>query len=236
MLIRSVKHLWHRELAGDPETHAWVLSLYRAGEFHPQTDADYFPADAADSPELRASIERHAADEARHVKIYDRAIARLGQPRTEFEGLDVFNVAIRTYTGVDFSTQGVTARDAVADRLANFLAHAYFLEMRISHSLEFHLEACERLGRSEVARAIHTVHADEERHTSYTLEAVKELLPAARAAEVLEVHRRGEARANLAFSARQVRSFLARFKSSRSHAFVYRASASMMEAGLVALS
>jgi hypothetical protein len=236
MLVRRVKEMWHEELVADPETHAWVLSLYRAGEFHPETVDDYFPVDAASSPELRASIARHAKDERRHVRIYDRAIARLGQPRSELLGLDVFNVAIREHTKVDFSTRGVAGRDERDERLAHFLAHAYFLETRISRSLEYHLDACERAGRADVGRVVAAVHADEERHTSYTLEAVKELLPKAKANEVLATHRRGEARANLAFSARQVRAFLARFATTRSHAFVYRVSARMMEAGLVALS
>jgi hypothetical protein len=236
MVRAGVKQLWHRDLVSDPETHAWVLSLYRAGEFHPQASSDYFPAHAADSAELRASIERHAADEIRHVKIYDRAIAKLERPRTDFEGLDVFNISIREHTRVDFSTEGVTERDAVRERLAHFLAHAHYLELRISRSLDLHLEACERAGRAEVARAVLAVHADEERHTTYTKDAVSDLLPARRAREVLAVHRRGEAMANLAFSARQVRSFLARFETRRSHAFVYRISAGMMEAGLAALS
>jgi hypothetical protein len=235
MVISRIKKTWHDDLVRDPETHAWVLSLYRAGEFHPQASDDYFPAWAAESAELRASIERHASDEIRHVKIYDRAIERLGQTRTEIEGLDVFNVAIREHTKVDFRATREMSRDTVRERLAHFLAHAHFLETRISQSLDYHLEACERSGRTEVARVVAAVHVDEERHTSYTLAAVKDLLPASEAARVLAVHRQGEARANLAFSARQVRSFLRRFRTSRSHALVYRVSAKMMEASLAAL-
>ena len=34
MLVRAVKRAWHRDLVSGPQTHAWVLSLYRAGEFH----------------------------------------------------------------------------------------------------------------------------------------------------------------------------------------------------------
>jgi hypothetical protein len=238
MLVRVVKQAWHRDLVSHPETHAWVLSLYRAGELHPQTVDDYFPSWAADSDELRAQMERHASDEARHVKMYERAIARLGTRRTDFEGLDVFNVAIRSETRADFRVQDTPDGDARREKLAHFLAHAHFLERRIARSLEYHLEACERAGRSDVARVVSVVHADEGRHTSYTLEAVRDLVPAARAAEIVEVHRRGEERANLLFSARQVRSFLASFShhASFSHTLVYRISAMMMEAARDAIS
>lgn len=232
MIVRAVKEAWHRDMVAHPETHAWVLSLYRAGELHPQTVDDYFPAWAADSADLRAAMERHAGDEVRHVRMYDRAIRRLGFPRTDFEGLDVFNVAIRHETRADFRVNGAAGADARREKLAHFLAHAHFLEQRIARSLEYHLDACERAGRADVARVVSAVHADEERHTSYTLEAVRDLLPAAQAAAVVEVHRRGEARANLSFSARQVRTFLATFArhASVSHALVYRVSAAIMEA------
>jgi hypothetical protein len=238
MLVRALKNTWHRDLVAHPDTHAWVLSLYRAGELHPQTVDDYFPSWAADSGELRAAMERHAQDEGRHVKMYDRAIARLGEARTDFEGLDVFNVVIREETRADFRADQALPADRRREKLAHFLAHAHFLERRIARSLEYHLEACVRAGRSDVARVVSVVHADEERHTSYTLDAVRDLLPYARAARVIEVHRRGEARANLRFSARQVRSFLASFagKASLSHETLYRVCARMMEGALDAVS
>lgn len=232
MLTDRIKELWHGDLVSSPETHAWVLSLYRAGELHPQTVDDYFPLAAAESPDLRAQMERHAADEERHVKMYERAIGKLGQPVTPFEGLDVFNVVIRAETRASFATRGVERPDLRRERLAHFLAHAHFLERRITRSLEYHLEACERAGLRAVAAVVGQVHADEARHTSYTHEAVYDLVPRASAADLLELHRRGEARANLRFSARQVRSFLSRFGSStrRTHTLVYRACAQMMEA------
>ena len=95
MLVRAVKRAWHRDLVSRPQTHAWVLSLYRAGEFHPQTVSDYFPLAAAEDETLRASMDRHCKDEQRHVKLYDRALATLGEPLIPFEGSDVFNVVIR---------------------------------------------------------------------------------------------------------------------------------------------
>lgn len=234
MAASALKRTWHRDLVAHPETHAWVLSLYRAGELHPQTVDDYFPSWAADSEELRAKIVRHAADEARHVKMYDGAIAMLETPRTDFQGLDVFNVAIRSETGVDFRVGESPREDADSrrEKVAHFLAHAHFLERRIARSLEYHLEACERAGRRTVARVVSAVHADEVRHTSYTLAAVRDLLPRQAAENVIDVHCRGEARANLSFSARQVRSFLRTFSrhASVSHTLLYRISATMMEA------
>lgn len=237
MLVDTIKQLWHDDLCARPDMHAWVLSLYRAGELHPQTVDDYFPVAAAESEALAASMARHAADEARHVKIYDKAIERLGQPRTEFDGLDVFNVVIRRETAATFQTRGVDDADLRRARLAHFLAHAHYLEMRITRSLEYHMEACERAGARDVGRAVAAVHADEARHQSYTLAAVHDLLPAAQAARVLAIHREGERRANLRFSARQVQRFLARFgRDTRlSHALVYRVSARLMEAASHAL-
>lgn len=237
MLVDAVKHLWHRDLVARPDTHAWVLSLYRAGEVHPQTVDDYFPLAAAEDESLRASMARHSSDEARHVKLYDRAIAKLGEARTEFDGLDVFNVVIRTETAASFALEGSEGADLRRERLAHFLAHAHFLEKRIARSVEYHLEACERAHRIEVARAVFAVHADEERHMTYTLDAVRNLLPRRRAERVIATHRRGEARANLRFSARQVKAFLDRFgKDTKiSHAVVFRTCAGMMEAARAAL-
>ena len=78
-LVHRVKRAWHRQLASQPETHAWVLNLYRAGERHPQTVLDYFPLEFAPSPELAEKLRRHRADEQRHTSMYARAIAELGQ-------------------------------------------------------------------------------------------------------------------------------------------------------------
>jgi hypothetical protein len=237
MLVRAVKQTWHRDLAAHPDTHAWVLSLYRAGELHPQTVSDYFPSHAAPSKELRASMEIHASDEERHVRMYDGAIAKLDRERSEPSGLDVFNVAIRADTDATFTIDDEMNADTKTGRLAHFLAHAHFLERRIATSLEYHVEACEHAGRRDIARIVETVRSDEEHHASYTLEAVCDLLPRARANEIIELHRRGEARANLRFSARQVRSFLRSFagRASVSHALLYRACASMMEAARAAI-
>jgi hypothetical protein len=237
MFVRAVKRAWHRDLVSRPGTHAWVLSLYRAGEFHPQTVSDYFPIAAAESPSLKAAMERHCRDEQRHVKLYDRAVAALGEELVPFEGGDVFNVVIRSETNATFETATAKSADQRRERLAHFLAHAHFLELRISHSLDLHLEACASAGMPEIEALVQAVHHDEHRHTSYTLEAVRELLPKARAERVLDVHRRGEARANLKFSARQVRHFCSTFAHTAevSHTLLYRACAAMMENAHAAL-
>jgi hypothetical protein len=237
MLVDGVKEMWHRDLVDRPDTHAWVLSLYRAGELHPQTVDDYFPLAAAEDATLRDEMARHAADEVKHVKIYDRAITKLGETRTEAEGLDVFNVVIRRETNASFAMTAELTDDARRERLAHFLAHAHFLEKRIARSLGYHLDACDRAKRTDVMRAVGAVHADEGRHTRYTLAGVHDLLPRARAERVIETHRRGERRANLRFSARQVRGFLERFgaHTKLSHAVIYRTCAAMMEAGRAAI-
>ncbi len=235
MLVRAVKRAWHRDLVSRPATHAWVLSLYRAGEFHPQTVSDYFPIAAAEDETLRASMDRHCKDEQRHVKLYDRALAALGEPLIPFEGSDVFNVVIRAETKATFETAAQMDPDERRARLAHFLAHAHFLELRITQSLDYHLEACAQAGQTEVGRLVQGVHHDEARHTGYTLDAVHDLLPGARAREVLEIHRRGEARANLKFSARQVRKFFSAFRTQVPNAVLYRVCASIMENAHAAL-
>jgi len=232
--VASVKRAWHRELVSRPETHAWVLSLYRAGERHPETVLDYFPAEHAPSLELAAQLRRHRADESAHTRLYERAIAELEQPLEDHQGLDVFNNAIRAATPISFAIDERTTEQDRTLRLAHFLAHAFFLEQRIAQSLEYHLEACAPLGRSSVARVVERVHADELRHTSYTREAVNTLLGKRRAAEVLALHRIAEERANRAFSARQVRRFLDRFPHAgrKRERLLYAAGALIMAGGL----
>jgi hypothetical protein len=207
-MFDPVKRMWHRDLVAHPATHAWVLNLYRAGERHPQTVGDYFPADLAPSPELAALLRRHEADERRHEKMYARAVARMGEPLVDAQGTDVFNVVIRACTPVRFDVSADDAPAVRRTRIAHFLAHAHHLERRIARSLEYHLEACEASRRSGPATVVAAVLGDEVRHVEYTREWVFELLPRREARDVLETHRAAEARANLRFSALQVRHYL----------------------------
>lgn len=234
VFVRDVKRAWHRDLASRPETHAWVLSLYRAGERHPQTVLDYFPLEHAPSSELAEKMRRHRADEVRHTRLYERAIQGLGQPLTEHTGLDVFNNAIRAATPTSFAIDGDTPLAERVRRLSHFLSHAHFLETRIAQSLEYHLEACASSGAGAVEAVVQVVYADELRHTGYTVNAVRELVGAAEARRVLALHRAAEARANRTFSARQVRRFLSHFPAvgRKRDRLLYAAGALLMQGGL----
>jgi hypothetical protein len=234
VFVRNLKRAWHLDLASRPDTHAWVLNLYRAGERHPQTVLDYFPLEHAPSADLAEKMRRHRADEVRHTLMYERAIGELGGSVEEHTGLDVFNNAIRAATPTSFAISADTPMNERARRLAHFLAHAYFLESRIAQSLEYHLEACAANGATRVSAVVDKVYSDELRHTSYTVDAVRALLGAREGSAVLALHRRAEARANRAFSARQVRAFLRRFPDvgRGRDRLLYAAGALLMQGGL----
>jgi hypothetical protein len=227
---RLIKRRWHDELVRHPRTHAWVLNLYRAGERHPETVDDYFPVDLAPAP-LAERMARHRDEEAMHARLYARAVEKLGEPIEDFVGEDVFNEAIRAHTPARFAIDDGDDNAVRTEKLAHFLAHAHFLEARIARSLEFHVDACARAGRHEVARIVGVVLDDEREHARYTREAVFTLLPENRAHAVLDVHARGELRANLAFSARQVRAHLARHATPSR--MLWSTCARMMEAAVV---
>ena len=163
--------------------------------------------------------------------MYEKAILRMGHQVVELRGASVYNEVIRTCTDASFRIEPSDDRDAVRTKIANFCAHAHFLELRIARSLEFHLDACMRAGRDAIAKTVESVLADEERHQRYTLAAVHELVDGRTAGAILDVHRRGERRANLEFSQRQVRAFLDRFPraSPRRTMLAYRVCAGLME-------
>jgi hypothetical protein len=232
-ITNSVKLRWHLDLASHPETHAWVLNLYRAGERYPDTVCDYFPHAHAPWPQLAEDMRLHQGDERRHVVLYGKAIAALGQQVLELDGLDVFNEVIRRHTPASFAVEGEAPPEERRLRLAHFLMHAHHLERRVQRSLEYHLEACARLRRDEVIGAVEKVHSDEERHVRYTLAACRELLRNTEYDNVLQLHERAEAAADRAFSARQVRTFLRDYGRcvKWSHRVLYAGCALLMEAG-----
>ncbi len=219
MLDLGIKKVLHRDLVGHPATHAWVLNLYRAGERHPELVTDYFPIQHAPWPELAENLARHRSDEQRHVRMYTSAILRLGEPVCEMEGQDVFNEVIRSFTPISFRIFDDDEEGDKRDKLAQFLAHAHFLEKRIHRSLLIHVDACEWAKRLAVAAVVAKVLEDEDRHVRYTREGVSALVTRARATEILEIHRRAEARANLTFSEIHMRYYLrsgtGRFKPGR---------------------
>lgn len=228
MIVDRIKLQWHLDLASTPETHAWVLNLYRAGERYPDTVSDYFPHRWA-PPWLAEDMRLHQGDERRHVTLYSRAIHSLGQEVVELDGHDVFNQVIRDHTPEGFSADEANAEEKRL-RLAHFLMHAHHLEKRVQRSLEYHLEACARLDRKEALFAVEKVHSDEARHVRYTLAAARELLCNTEYDKILHCHREAEAAADRAFSARQVRAFLRRFSVKWSHRLIYAGCALLMDA------
>ena len=233
LLERAGKIRLHAQIAADPRAHAWTLSLYRAGERHPETVGDYFPCERARErwPELAASMKRHAGDERGHAALYAKAIERMGEQVLEIDDRDVFNVVIRRHTRATWQIEEGDDADTARLKLAHFLAHAHFLEKRVTRSLRYHAEGGARAGRSEVLATVERVLADEERHVAYTREAVLELTTGAEREEVLRVHAEGEARADRAFSARQLRAFLAQHAAAipRAERLFYALSAFVME-------
>jgi hypothetical protein len=209
-LVDALKLRWHLDLASHPATHAWVLNLYRAGEKHPETVDDYFPwRHALDRwPELAQQLKRHAGDERKHVALYSRAIETIGEEVVELEGLDVFNRAIRAHTPISWAIREDDSPERKRLQISNFLAHAHHLEKRIARSLDYHLEACARLGKHDVAEQVHRVHADEGRHVSYSWEALREITTFAERERIIALHAEAEAKADRSFSARQVKVFL----------------------------
>ncbi len=232
-LERAGKVRLHAQLASDPRAHAWTLSLYRAGEKHPETVSDYFPCERAKErwPELAASMKRHAGDERGHAALYAKAIERMGERVLEIDDGDVFNVVIRQHTRASWRIDEADDMDAVRLKLAHFLAHAHHLEKRISGSLRFHHEGCVRAGRDDVRATVERVLADEERHVSYTREAAIELTTHREREDVMRAHAEGESRADRAFSARQLRTLLAQHGGSLplGDRIFYAASAFVME-------
>lgn len=229
--VDRVKIALHRDLASDPETHGWVLNLYRAGEQHPERVGDYFPHMHAPCPELAKQLRRHAGDERRHTVLYGKVIEAMGQPLLELGGEDVFNEVIRSRTPLSFAIREEDSPDRKRLRVAHFLAHAHFLERRVQRSLDYHLEACAQLGKREVGSVVSAIHADEARHVRSTREACEALLTRAELATVLTIHAEAEELANRAFSAHQMRRLLrlygARF--SKTHRAIYRLSLLLLE-------
>jgi len=231
-LIGSIKGRFHTDLVANPVIHGWVLNLYRAGERYPQRVCDYFQSDFAPNAELASQLRRHAAEEDKHVHLFSHALQSLNQAVVEVDVGDVFNEVIRSFTPGTFH---IVVHDSPAVRrrkLANFLAHAHHLEKRVARSFAYHIDACERAGRGEVAAMVARAKHDEDGHVHYTRRAVFDLLTRREANDVMEVHRRAEARANLIFSQRQVREFLRRFAAEipKRRQWLFRVCATIMEA------
>lgn len=203
-VIDRMKLAWHLDLVAEPVTHGWILNLYRAGEQHPQTVDDYFPAEHAPWPELASDLRRHAADERKHTALYTRAIEAMGQPVLELDADNVFNAVIRAHTPLRWAITPSDDAEACRRKLAHFMAHAHHLELKVARSLEYHAEACARRERAAVADVVARVLADEERHVRYTREAVDALTMVGERPALLALHARAVDAADREFSARQV--------------------------------
>ncbi len=210
-IIDGMKSRAHRDVVANPLCHGWVLNLYLNGERYPETVCDYFQSEYAPHVELADAIDQHSRDEAKHVRLYSHAIRSIGQPVVELSQPFVFNEVVRSFTPGTFHIVPTDAEDVRREKLANFLAHAHFLEKRVGRSIEYHADACGAGGRDGVAKSVAAVMQDESRHVRYTREAVCDLLPRRQARQVLDTHRRAEAKANREFSLRLLRTFLDRF-------------------------
>jgi ribonucleotide reductase beta subunit family protein with ferritin-like domain len=230
-IIDSIKGCFHRELVSNPITHGWVLNLYRGGERYPQRVCDYFQSDYAPTNELAAQLRQHAAEEDKHVHLFSQAIQSIGQPVVEIELGDVFNEVIRSFTPGTFHILESDPTEIRRRKLANFMAHAHHLEKRVAHSFAYHMDACERARRGEIAKIVARTKTDEEKHVAYTRTTVFDLLTRREAQDVMEVHRRAEAKANLMFSQRQVRAFLGQFGNCtpKHRQWAFRVCATIME-------
>lgn len=204
-LVDRIKQRLHRDIVADPVLHGLVLNLYLNGEQYPQRVDDYFPMTVAMNAELAGQMRGHVSDEEKHVLLYTRAIEKLGQPVVELDNAHVFNEVIRFHTPVSFNIEASDSVDTRTLKLAHFLAHVHFLEKRVARSLEYHVEACAHSSSDYPEKAVAAVLKDEGRHVTYTHEAVRDLLPRAQASQVLALHASAERRANLDFSATQLR-------------------------------
>jgi len=206
--ITAIKKQLHRDIVADPVLHARVLNLYLCGEAYPHAVDDYFPVQHVDCPELADLMRSHQQDEDKHIALYAKAIHKLGAEVIDLPDANIFNHVIRSHTPEPWRVEPGLTRDQRLDRVANFMAHAHWLEKRVARSLEYHHEACAQAANEFPGKAVAAVLADETRHVSYTHDAVFDLVSRERGMAILESHRQAEHRANLDFSSRQLRRLL----------------------------
>jgi hypothetical protein len=208
MIIHTIKRRLHHDIVADPILHARVLNLYLCGEAYPHQVDDYFPIRHVQCSDLASKMRNHLAEEDKHVALYSKAIKKLGAQVIQLPNDCIFNHVIRGQTANPWAVQPTDKQDQVNDRVANFLAHAHFLERRIARSLEFHLEACAQASTDYAAKAVAAVLQDEQGHVTYTAAAIYDLVPTQRAKTILASHAQSERRANLEFSAGQLKRLL----------------------------
>jgi hypothetical protein len=229
-VIHALKRRLHRDIVADPVLHGRVLNLYLNGEQYPQRVQDYFPMAGGEDPVLEERMREHLREEDKHVALYTKAIRELEQPVRELPLGEVYNTVIRRHTP---APDPAVHPDGRRLALGHFLAHLHWLESRVAQSLEYHVEACAHAASPYPAKAVQVILHDERAHAAYTREAVFAVLPQRLARTVLATHRKAEARANLEFSAAELRRLLGeegrRF--SRGAGLVYGGCAVLMQRG-----
>jgi hypothetical protein len=230
--VHAIKRRLHRDIVADPVLHARVLNLYLNGEQYPHRVADYFPMGLVEESQIAARLRDHLREEDKHVALYTKAIRALGQPVVELPLPQVYNTVILRHTGMP----AVAERDYPDGRrlaLAHFFAHLHFLESRVAHSLEYHLDACAHAAHPYPAKAVEVILRDERKHAAYTRDTVDEVVPVSVARRVLAHHRAAESRANREFSSRELERLLreegGRFAGGRRT--VYAAGAALLGGG-----
>jgi hypothetical protein len=234
LIASAIKRRLHRDICSDPVLHGLVLNLYLNGEEFPHRTDDYFPVWAVRDKDLLSAMQSHMQDEDKHVVLYRKAIAKIGQPIVELPLVEIYNSIICRYTPHSFHIDNRDSVDQRTFKLANFMAHLHFLEKRIARSLEFHLEGCSSSPSDYSEKAVKVVLGDETHHVEYTREAVFHLLPEPSARTVLDEHRRAEARANLDFSSQQLSMLTSQYadRFPRARRRIYRHASSLLEWGL----
>ena len=232
-IIDRVKDRFHRDIASDPVTHGWVLNLYLEGERYPQRVCDYFQADFAPGEELARGppAPRPRRGQARPALRPWPAPARPAAGRAPPGRRVQRGDPLVHPRHLPYPREPIRRRSA-ARKLANFLAHAHHLERRVARSFAYHMEACETAGQPAIAQPGGRGAQGREPSRAVTpARRCSSCSPAARPQAVMELHRRAEAKANLTFSARQVRAFLTQFQAvtPRHRRWLYRLSAFLME-------
>jgi hypothetical protein len=229
-VIHALKRRLHRDIVADPVLHGRVLNLYLNGEQYPQRVQDYFPMAGVEDPVLEERMREHLREEDKHVALYTKAIRELEQPVRELPLGEVYNTVIRRHTP---APDPAVHPDGRRLALGHFLAHLHWLESRVAQSLEYHVEACAHAASPYPAKAVQVILHDERAHAAYTREAVFAVLPQRLARTVLATHRKAEARANLEFSAAELRRLLGEegWRFSRAGGLVYGGCAALMQRG-----
>jgi len=201
----NIKASLHRDLIGNPTSHAWVISLYLVGESFPQTMDDFFQYRYSPDDTLKANLIRHEKDEVYHSRLLVKILDSLDQPKTNFDGHNVYNNVVVSNTTVEMRVTGEDTEDQKRLKFANFMAHLYFLETRVGSSIRLHADQCEKVGKVKTAKLLNHIVSDEVRHAAYTRQAVIDLSTHREHKAIMAKHRIAEQKSHLEFSANHMK-------------------------------